>query len=132
MADRGHFCLERSRFLSFAECNAAFGEVVGRQFDANAIAGNDSDEVLSHTACDVGDDVVAAFQLDPKSSIGKGFGHRAINFDGFFFFWHDIVSRGGLLPRRQLLILNSIRYHRRFCHARLAGEIDATYPHDEI
>jgi len=41
---------------------------------------------------------MTALELNPKSGIGKGFGHIALDLDGFFLFWHISPTRGAPGP----------------------------------
>ena len=77
---------ERSLFrsLAFAVYDPAFCQIVGREFDPNAVAWDDADEMLAHPTCNVGHDDVSTFDLDAKTSIGEGLSDHALDFECFF------------------------------------------------
>jgi hypothetical protein len=54
--------------------DAALGQVVGRHFDLDLVAGEDADVVLAHAPGDVGDDLVAVLQLHPEHGVREGLG----------------------------------------------------------
>ena len=68
------------RFMLGAECDASFGEVVGADFDGDAIAGEDADVVHAHLATDVGQDFGLLVIGEPhlEHGVGERLGH-----DGF-------------------------------------------------
>src|SRR5579884_1170759 len=62
--------------------DAAPGQVVGRQLHDHPVLGQDADVVLPHLAADVGEHLVAVFQLDAKHRVGQRFDHPALDLDG--------------------------------------------------
>ncbi len=71
--------------LFIPENHAALGEVVGRHFNAHAVADQDADAVFAHLAAGVSQDAVAVFQLHAKHRVGQEFQHLAVKFDKVFF-----------------------------------------------
>ena len=59
----------------------AAGQVVGRQLDADAVAGQDPDEVHPELAADVGQDAMAVLQLDREHGVRQRLDDRALDFD---------------------------------------------------
>ena len=79
----------RGRALAFAVGDSAFGEIVGRNLQADLVPRNDADEILTETTREVGCHVVTVFYLHPTASIGNFLLYRALDFNGFFgFFRH--------------------------------------------
>ena len=82
--------------LPLAKYDSTLGQVVRREFHADAIARDDADEVLPHPAGNVRHDKVAAFNLDAESRVGEGLGDDALDFKSFFFlFFHKSYSERG-------------------------------------
>jgi len=71
--------------LSLAKCNSTLGEIVGRKLHAHFVTGNDTDKVLPHLTCNMGNDFVATVDFDTKTSIRQGLCYCALNFERFFF-----------------------------------------------
>src|SRR6218665_4065613 len=67
------------------ESDGPFGQVVGRHLQRHFIARQDADMVLAHLAAGVGDQLVTVVQGYAKERVGQAFGHRALDFDQFFF-----------------------------------------------
>src|SRR5436190_9444354 len=59
----------------------AAGQVVGRELDPDAVAGQDPDEVHPELAADVGQDAVTVLQLDGEHRVGQRLDHRTFHFD---------------------------------------------------
>ena len=101
--------------LAFAKHDATFGQVVGGEFHADAVAGDDADEVLAHPARDMCHHEVAAFNLHAKPRVGEGLRHDALDFECFFFLlFHrgnqphfPVVSVGGGRKSRLALRLET-------------------------
>ena len=89
--------LNRATGLPLAESDTTLGQVVGREFDTDLVAGHDTDEILPHPAGNVGNDLVAAVQLHAKPRVGQGFGDDALDLDCFFFIRHTRHSRGEII-----------------------------------
>ncbi len=92
LGDRG-----RGTRLLFAVDDTATFEVVGGDFDHDAIAGNDADEVFSHFAGDVGHHLMTVFQFDAELSICKCFDDIAFDLNRFFLrhstdFFHPLAD----------------------------------------
>ena len=51
--------------------DAALAQVVGSQFNANLVAGENTNIVFAHLAGNVGGYHVAIFQLHPESGVGR-------------------------------------------------------------
>ncbi len=80
--------------LSLAIDNATLGQVVRRQLDADFVARNNSDEVLTHSTGDVGHHLRSGFQLDPEPGVGKRLCNSAFDLEGLFFFSQNLTSNG--------------------------------------
>ena len=59
----------------------AAGQVVGRQLDPDAVAGQDPDEVHPELAADVGQDAVAVLKLDGEHRVRERLDDRPFHFD---------------------------------------------------
>src|SRR6266852_6430365 len=79
--------------------DAAARQVVGRELDADAIAGRDSNEVAAHAAGRVGDELVAVFELDLEHRVRQSLRDRGVHDDGLLFLV-TIVSLGAPSLRR--------------------------------
>lgn len=76
--------------------------VVGRQFHADLVAGEDADVVLAHFAGDVRGDDVPIFQLHTEHGVGQGVDDSTFHFEAVFF-RHAVepsVSMGGPFNER--------------------------------
>src|SRR5919198_407028 len=71
----------RAKRLLEAVRDPSASEVVGRELDSDAVAGQDPDEVHPELSADVGQDAVAVFQLDCEHRVGEGFDYRPFDFD---------------------------------------------------
>src|SRR5256885_14921736 len=78
---RGDRCCRK---LAFAVNDAAFCQVVRREFDPHPVARHDADKVLAHPARNVGHNDVSTFDLNAKSSIGQGLRYSALDLECFF------------------------------------------------
>lgn len=65
--------------------DAAFGQIIRRQFECDFIAGQDADKVFLQATSAVGDQFVAVVEVDAEALIGEDFHDRAVHFDEFFF-----------------------------------------------
>src|SRR5947209_1496642 len=72
--------------------DAAAREIIRRDLDFDAVAGDDADEVLAHAAGDVGDDFVPVVQLDAELRVGERLFDAAFGLDRLFL-------RHGSFPR---------------------------------
>src|SRR3954469_646245 len=63
-------------------CDPAAVEVVGRELDDHAVAGEDADVVHAHLPRDVREDLVAVGELDPEHGVREGLDNRALDLDG--------------------------------------------------
>src|SRR3954463_7094159 len=61
--------------------DAAPGQVVGRELDADPVAWQDADEVHAQLAADVGEHPVAVLQLDREHGVRKRLDDRSFDFD---------------------------------------------------
>lgn len=98
IAKRFAFCLSRilkssEKQLTFAEGDAAFGEVVGREGDFDFVAGDDTDKVFTHPSRHVSGDNVSPFELHVETGVGQGLGDDPVHLECFFFFSHNRVSK---------------------------------------
>ena len=62
----------------------ALGQIVGRHFDHDAIAGQDTDAVLAHLSGGVGNDFMVVVELHAKRRVGQKLGNGAFEFQQFF------------------------------------------------
>ena len=76
--------------LAFAEGDAALGQVVRRELDADLVARDDADEVLPHTAGDVSGDLMAPLDLDAEPRIRERLSDDPFNLQSFFFLFRHI------------------------------------------
>ncbi len=74
--------------LLHPEGDAAAGEVVGRELDLDAIAGEDADVVLAHLPGDASEDAVAVVQLDPEHGARERLDDLAFDLDLLFLDCH--------------------------------------------
>jgi hypothetical protein len=56
-----------------AERDASLGEIVGREFEGDLIAGENADAIAAETACEVGQDDAVMFEFDAEEAAGKLF-----------------------------------------------------------
>src|SRR5262245_34579816 len=61
------------------------GEIVRRQLDLHAVAGQDADEVHPHLAADVREYLVPVLELDPKHRVGQRLDDHSLDLDRVFF-----------------------------------------------
>ena len=91
-------------FLDVTERDATFVQVVGRQFQGNAITRKNTDVILLHFARCVCYQFVAVIEVDAETHLGQDFGNEAIHFDQFFFShnsfrdWHGAIAGHRLVP----------------------------------
>ena len=78
---RGDRCCRK---LAFAVNDAAFCQVVWREFDPHPVARHDADKVLAHPTGNVGHNDVSTFDLNAKSSIGQGLRYSPLDLECFF------------------------------------------------
>ena len=71
--------------LAFAVDDAAFGEVVGGEFDSYFVARYDPNEVFAHAASHMGEDFRTRFQLNTESRVRQRLGYGPVDFECFFF-----------------------------------------------
>ena len=64
--------------------DASQAVIEGGDFDRHLVARQDTDELHPHVAADVGLDLVAAFQPDPKTGVGQGGHDRGVQGVGFW------------------------------------------------
>ncbi len=69
---------------AFAVYNPAFGQIIRRQLDTDAVTWNDANKVLAHSAGDMGHNDVSTFDLNAKTGIGKGLSYNALDLKCFF------------------------------------------------
>src|SRR5262249_25608207 len=72
--------------------NSAASKIIWRDLDLHSIAWNDTDEILSHAACDMRNHFVSVVQFDAKLRVGQCFLHSSFDFDCFFF-GHEFPRR---------------------------------------
>ncbi len=71
--------------LAMAESDAAFGEVVGGEFEGDFIAGEDADAIAAQAAGEVGEHQTVMFELNREFSAGEFLDHGALYFYAVFF-----------------------------------------------
>src|SRR5262245_60512863 len=74
----------RGRLLE-AEGDPTLGQVVGRHFHVDAVAGEHADAVLAHLAGGVGQDLVVVVELHPEHGVGQKLAHGPGKLDQIFF-----------------------------------------------
>src|SRR5262245_4048839 len=79
--------LHRSSLLH-PKGDSAAGEVIGRELDLDAIAGEDADVVLAHLPGDAGEDGMAVVELDPEHRRRKRLDDLAFDLDLLFLDCH--------------------------------------------
>ena len=72
------------RKLAFPVNDPAFCQIVRREFNSDAIPGNNADKVLPHPTGDVGHNDVSTFDLNAKTGVGQGLRHDALDLECFF------------------------------------------------
>src|SRR2546430_16835162 len=77
--------------VAVAVDDAAARQVVRRKFDANAVAGRDADEVATHAAGSVGDELVAVLELHLEHRIRQSLRDGGVHDDRLLF----LVAVGG-------------------------------------
>lgn len=79
---RGNLADSRPQlFLFEAVGNPTFGQIVGGQFDLDAIARKDFNVITPYFSRNVGEDVKPVIEIDSKHRVGQRFGYRAFHFD---------------------------------------------------
>jgi hypothetical protein len=80
-----HFSSGRALFLP--EDDAAFGQVVGAEFDFDSVAGEDADEMLAHFTADDSEDlaIAGAVELELEHCVGQCEGNNRFYFNRFRF-----------------------------------------------
>src|SRR5688572_5689310 len=71
-----------------AVVDAATGDVVGRDLEPYAVAGEDADAVLAHPAAGVGEHAGAVFERDAEIRVRQHLEHGAVHLQHFFL-GHD-------------------------------------------
>ena len=61
------------------------GQVVGREFHLNPVAGKDADVVHAHLSGDMGQHLVAIFEFDAEHCVRQRLDHRPLKDDRIFF-----------------------------------------------
>jgi hypothetical protein len=70
--------------LLLPEDDSALGQIVGGEFDLDAVAGEDADEVLAHLAGDVAEDLaVGVVETKLEHRVGQRGNDNCFNFDRF-------------------------------------------------
>jgi len=85
--------------LLHPEGDSAAGEVVGRELDLDAVAGEDADVVLAHLPGDASEDTVAIVELHPEHRAWERFDDLALDLDLLFLDCHfarEQTSRLGI------------------------------------
>jgi hypothetical protein len=59
----------------------AASEVVGRELDSDAVAGQDPDEIHPELSADMSENAVTVFKLDCEHRVGKRLDYRSLDFD---------------------------------------------------
>jgi hypothetical protein len=71
--------------LTLTEDDSATIQIVGGNFDRNAVSRDDADEVLPHLAGDVRQHFMSVVQRDTKLRVRQRLADGTFNFDGLFF-----------------------------------------------
>ena len=75
----------RVGLLPFPESNATLGEIVGSQFNHDAISGQNTNVVFAHFAGNVSGHDVSVFELYPEHGVGQGLNDPTLHFYVVFF-----------------------------------------------
>jgi hypothetical protein len=68
------------------------GEVVRGEFNLYLVARKDADVVHAHLSGNMGQNLVAVFELDPKHGVWEGLGDRAFEHDRIFLrLWQNVL-----------------------------------------
>src|SRR5947208_9919996 len=67
-----------------AKDDPRLAQIVGRKLHRNFVARNNSNEVLSHFAGDVGEHVALTCKINPKHCAWENLSHRSFHHDLFF------------------------------------------------
>ena len=67
------------------ECNSAFGEIVGGEFQSDFVAREHADSIASQSARQMGQDYAFVFELYAKQTAGEFFYDSAGDFNAVFF-----------------------------------------------
>ena len=76
------------QLLAFSIDDAALRQIVGREFDADAVAWDDADKVLPHLSRDVREDQRSIINLHTKTCVCESLRDHALDFQSFFFLRH--------------------------------------------
>ena len=68
-----------------SECNPRFAQIVRRNFDVHAVANADANKILAHFAGNMREHFVTIGKRHTEHCSGKHLGHRAFQFNRFFF-----------------------------------------------
>ena len=74
----------RAALFDMAENDAAFGEVIRRHFQADAVTCGKADEMFAHLTGDVGKNFVLVIQLHFEHRARQNCGDRSFQFDMLF------------------------------------------------
>src|SRR5690242_12192792 len=66
------------------EVDPSLGEIIGRQLDGDAIAGEDADAILLHLAGGIGEGLMAIVETNAEPRVRQELGHHAVEFDQVF------------------------------------------------
>src|SRR5580693_6856110 len=86
-------------FVFVAEIDAALGQVIGRHFHGNSIAGEDTDTVFLHPTGGIGQSFVPIVELYSEAGVGEQFLYGAFELDQVFFGQTDLLDKGTGTPR---------------------------------
>jgi hypothetical protein len=85
-----------AKSLPLAEGDTALGQIVGREFDPDFVAGDNANKVFAHPARDVGGHNMSALDFHAESSICECLSYDPFNFKGFFFLLRHTFFLGQL------------------------------------
>ena len=71
--------------LTFSIDDSTFGQIIGRQFNADFVTGHNSNKVLAHSSRDMSKNFIARLQFHTKPGVCQGLCDRTIYFKSFFF-----------------------------------------------
>src|SRR5262249_5268923 len=77
-------CWGAGACLDVPKRDAAFAQVVWRDFQGDLVTGDHTNVMLAYLCCAVSDQIVSVVECDAIARIGHDLGHDAIHFEKFF------------------------------------------------
>lgn len=106
------FLTEARTFILVAVDQSSFGKVVRSHFDFHAVTRHDADVKHSQLACQMGQNLVAVFQLDSEGAGWQGLKDLAIDMQEVLLLFRFNRWLHRLYVWILFLALRSIRWHR--------------------